>query len=125
MDAADPDAGPGDAWTRWLVWLGDAEPPGPPSHLRFGPLRTAEPGVLVSLSTGVRLTARRGPGGPVVVVGPGVRWHEQQIHTGERWPDPTLRLAGLVAEPHHRQSVDPAGPGGVTVALVRPAEARR
>jgi hypothetical protein len=122
------DAPPGTAWTRWLVWLGDARPPGPPSHLRFGRLQDGSPaGVLLPYTgpdTGPEavLTVTADADGLTVVAGTaGARWHEQPLYTGQPVADPSWRLAGWFAAPHHRQ-VPVAGRGTAqTVLIVRPA----
>lgn len=126
------DSPPGNAWTRWLVWLGDARPPGPPSHLRFGHVQDGSPaGVLLpytdrtapvaaGLDTALTVTAGA-DGGAVVTDAEGIRWYEQPLYTGQPVADPSWRLAGWFAARHHRQV--PAGGKGPaqTVLIVRPA----
>jgi hypothetical protein len=131
---------PDDGLSRWLVWLGPARPPRPPSHLRLGLAGPRALGVLARLATdagrppdpGVTLAGLLLPlagGVPLLVVsaGPartrvlgvdGPAWGELQVYGRlPRHPEPDLRLAGLTARPHHRQ-VLPAGDR--PILLVRP-----
>lgn len=139
--------------TRWLVWLGAARPPAPPTHVRVslvdtGPglaalVRLAEKagfalpaqrpvtGLMFPTDGGDALyvtsniagqaevsVARRGepvPEEPESVYGDA--WREAQVYDGRRHDDPELRLAGMVAEPHHRQLL---GGEDRLVLLVRP-----
>ncbi|HYN97714.1 MAG TPA: hypothetical protein VES42_28070 [Pilimelia sp.] len=127
---ADPPSGA--AWTRWLVWLGDARPPGAPSHLRFGRLRAGSPaGVLlpyadqhgrVVADPEATLTVTADAAGPAQVAdAAGARWYEQPLYTGQPVADPSWRLAGWLAALHHRQvPAEGRGPAQ-TVLIVRPA----
>ncbi len=101
--------------TRWLVWLGDACPPQPPSHQRFGYL-DGSGGVIVStVDSALWLRVAPGPDGAVQVTGAdGPAWREVQLHDGTPVPDRELRLAGLAAYPHHRQVL----PGGERLVLL-------
>jgi hypothetical protein len=126
------DSPPGTAWTRWLVWLGDARPPGLPSHLRFGRLLGGTPaGVLlpyadphapVVAGPGDALTVTADADGLAVVADAvGARWYEQPLYTRRPVADASWRLAGWFAALHHRQ-VPARGRGPAqTVLIVRPA----
>jgi hypothetical protein len=128
--AADPPSGT--AWTRWLVWLGDARPPGPPSHLRFGRLQGGSPAGVLLPYAGPQALVVAGPGAALTVTADadglavvadamGARWYEQPLHTGQPVADPSWRLAGWFAALHHRQvPVGGSGPAQ-TVLIVRPA----
>jgi hypothetical protein len=109
---------------HWLVWLGTAIPPAPPSHVRVavtdpeghpgalarlaraaGIPATGTPtaGLLLPLSDGPALRVTPDERGAQVLGPAGPLWREEQVHDGRRLADPQLRLLGLVAEPHHRQ----------------------
>lgn len=132
------------ALTRWLVWLGPATPPAPPSHVRLAvPDPDTDPGRLPGLARAAGIPAGPAAGRPIAglllplgegpallvtpdergarVLGPGGPvWWEVQVHDGTRLADPQLLLLGLVAEPHHRQ-VLPGIPTRQRLALlVRP-----
>lgn len=117
------DPAPGRAWTRWLVWLGAARPPGPPSHVRFGRIGTGTPaGVLLpyrpdpdpaagAAGAGAAdadddraaLTVWGDPDGQAMVTDAhGLRWRELSTGVGppppEDWHPP-----GWTAAAHHEQ----------------------
>lgn len=126
---------------RWLVWLGAAAPPDPPSHVRVavadpqahpgalarlarsaGVAATGTPvaGVLLSLADGPALLVTPDERGALVRGAAGPLWREEQVHDGRPLAGPQLRLFGMVAEPHHRQ-VLPGTPTRQRLALlVRP-----
>jgi len=105
------DALPGDVWTRWLVWLGAARPPGPPSHLRFGRLDGGEPaGLLLPYTGGAPLTIGYDAGRRTVVTDQsGPRWQEVACYTGQPVAEQDWRLAGWTAAIHHEQRLAPSG----------------
>lgn len=126
------DAPSGPAWTRWLVWLGDARPPGPPSHLRFGRLGDGSPaGILLPYADPDRLqvadpraalTVTADADGPAVVADArGARWYEHPLYTGQPVADSSWRLAGWFAALHHRQVPVTGNGPAQTVLIVHPA----
>ncbi|GGK15033.1 hypothetical protein GCM10010124_04580 [Pilimelia terevasa] len=113
------DAPAGGPWSRWLVWLGDARPPGPPSHWRFGRLDGGD-GLLLPLGGGPEWTVTVDGGGRTVVAdGQGPRWAELPTFTGTAAPGRDWRLAGWAAAAHHEQRL--VGGARQAVLIVRAA----
>ncbi|GGK05374.1 hypothetical protein GCM10010123_39040 [Pilimelia anulata] len=116
----DPDAPAGGPWTKWLVWLGDARPPGPPSHVRFGRLAAGDPaGIIVpAAGGGLPWTVTVDGGGRTIVADrQGPRWAEFPLHTGAPVDDAQWRLGGWTAAAHHEQRL--AGGDRQRVLIVR------
>ena len=94
-------ASAGDPLIRWLVWLGPAAPPAPPSHLRITTDGGRFAGAVLPLTgTGAPLRIDAAPGGAAVFDSANERvWRELQEHSGRHMSIAELRLAGLRAEP--------------------------
>jgi hypothetical protein len=97
-------ASAGDPLIRWLVWLGPAAPPAPPSHLRITTDGGRFAGVVLPLTgAGEPLRVDAARGGAAVSGAGELAWREVQEHTDPPLSIAELRLAGLRAGPHHCQ----------------------